>query len=113
MIPALETMIPYAGWHGQKMKKLEKFDLFKKFIRDYSLRTGREKQKQLWGSVLCFQPWTQHLRKMKQGNSLVVRRLGLGAFTTGALGSTPGQGTKILQVTQWDQKENPCGPTIM
>ena len=89
------------------------FDLFKKFIRDYSLRTGREKQKQLWGSVLCFQPWTQHLRKMKEGNSLVVRWLGLGAFTTGALGSTPGQGTKILQVAQWDQKENLCGPTIM
>lgn len=50
---------------------------------------------------------------MKQGSSLVLRWLGLGAFTTVALGSTPGQGTKILQVTQWDQKENRCGPTIM
>ena len=43
---------------------------------------------------------------MKQRKSLVVQWLGLGAFTAVALSSIPGEGTKILQVTQWDQKEN-------
>ena len=31
------------------------------------------------------------------GSSLVVQWLGYGAFTSRALGSIPGQGTKILQ----------------
>ena len=43
---------------------------------------------------------------MKQRKSLVVQWLGLRAFTAVALGSILGQGMKILQVTQWDRKEN-------
>ena len=50
---------------------------------------------------------------MKQRKSLVVQWLGLRAFTAVALGSILGQGMKILQVTQWDRKENWCGPAII
>lgn len=46
-----------------------------------------------------------HLRKNEAGESLVVQWLGLRAFTAVALGSILGQGMKILQVTQWDQKK--------
>ena len=42
---------------------------------------------------------------MKQRKSLVVQWLGLGAFTTVALGSIPGEGTKILQVTSGTKKK--------
>ena len=38
------------------------------------------------------------------GNSLVVQRLGLGAFTARGRGSIPGRGTKILQAVQHGQK---------
>ena len=39
------------------------------------------------------------------GNSLVVQWLGLRAFTAKGAGSTPGQGTKILQTTSCGQKK--------
>ena len=40
------------------------------------------------------------------GNSLVVQRLGLSAFTAMGLGSIPGRGTKIPQATRHSQKNN-------
>ena len=40
------------------------------------------------------------------GNSLEVQWLGLGAFTAGALGLIPGQGTKIPQAVQRGQNNN-------
>ena len=39
------------------------------------------------------------------GNSLVVQWLGLHALTAEGLGSIPGQGTKILQAAQHNQKK--------
>ena len=42
--------------------------------------------------------------KMTAGNSLVAQWLGLGDFVCWTLGSTPGQGTKIMQAMWHDQK---------
>ena len=44
------------------------------------------------------------------GNSLVVQWLGLHAFTAGGLGSTPGQGAKILQAVQPKKKKKKIWP---
>ena len=47
-----------------------------------------------------------HPKKNKiLGISLAVHRLGLGAFTAGALGSIPDQGSKTLQAMQCGQKK--------
>ena len=49
------------------------------------------------------------------GSSLEVQWLGLSAFTTMALGSIPGQETKIWQVAQCSRKKKNlsiCFPTI-
>ena len=43
--------------------------------------------------------------KAKQGNSIAVQWLGLGAFTAVAPNSIPGQETKIPQASQQGQKE--------
>ena len=39
-------------------------------------------------------------------NSLMVQWLGFHISTAEGAGSIPSQGTKILQVTRWDQKQN-------
>ena len=44
-------------------------------------------------------------KKAGVGNSVVVQRLGLCAFTAKGLGSIPGQGTKIPQTMQGGQKQ--------
>ena len=41
-------------------------------------------------------------------NSLVVQWLGLGTLAAKALGSIPGQGTKILQAMWCSQKKKEC-----
>ena len=48
---------------------------------------------------------TPNLKKKKPGDSLVVQWLGLCAFTAKGPGSTPGQGTKILQAVQCGQNK--------
>ena len=47
----------------------------------------------------------QEKRKETPGASLVVQCLRFRASTAGGIGSTPGQGTKILQVTQHGEKK--------
>ena len=51
--------------------------------------------------------WVNKGKKKKKipGNSLVAQWLGLGALTTRAWSSIPGQGTKILQTTRWGQRK--------
>ena len=44
-------------------------------------------------------------RQIRVGNSLAVQWLGLGAFTAGAQGSIPGQGSKILQAERRGRKK--------
>ena len=45
------------------------------------------------------------IKKLIQGNSLVVQRLGLGVFTAMSLRSIPNLGTKTQQATRRGQKQ--------
>ena len=58
----------------------------------------------------CFSLFITGLQLNKEqiwGSSLVVWWLGFSAFTAMALGSIPGQGTKIRQVTRFMAKKTP------
>ena len=45
------------------------------------------------------------MKKPQSGDSIVIQWLGLHTSTAGGAGSTPGPGTKILQVAQSGQKK--------
>lgn len=52
------------------------------------------------------------IKKLIQGNSLVVQPLGLGAFTAMSLTSIPGLGTEMQQATRHGQKKRDISKMI-
>lgn len=54
----------------------------------------------------CFSELTSNYTIKISRNSLVIQWLGLRAFNTVILGLIPGQGTKIPQAKQYNQKKN-------